>query len=57
MFIRNHNVFGKRYNTIFGVFEIADGLVRILTLGFFRTDLTNLVATKFAKMYFNRMGR
>ncbi len=38
-FFRNKNLSGKVFNMVFGLAEILDGLVRILSLGFLATSL------------------
>lgn len=43
MIERNLNAAGRRANVIFGVAELVDGLIRVLSLGFFHTRLTLIV--------------
>jgi hypothetical protein len=44
MIERNLNAAGRRGNVLFGVAELMDGLVRILSLGFLHTRLTLIVS-------------
>ena len=44
MIERNLNAAGRRANVIFGVAELVDGLVRVLSLGFCHTRLTLIVS-------------
>lgn len=44
MIERNLNAAGRRANVLFGVAELMDGLVRILSLGFLHTRLTLIVS-------------
>lgn len=36
---RNKNPAGKLYNMVMGLSNVFDGLVRLLSLGFFHTDI------------------
>ena len=43
MIERNLNAAGRRANVLFGVAELVDGLVRVLSLGFLHTRLCLIV--------------
>jgi hypothetical protein len=43
MIERNLNAAGRRANVLFGVVELVDGLVRVLSLGFLHTRLCIIV--------------
>lgn len=43
MIERNLNAAGRRANVLFGVVELVDGLVRVLSLGFCHTRLCVIV--------------
>ena len=45
MIERNLHAAGRRANVLFGVAELIDGLVRILSLGFLHTRLTLIVSS------------
>lgn len=40
MIERNRNPAGKRYNLLFGLCEVADGLIRVASLGYLHSRLT-----------------
>ena len=44
MIERNLNAAGRRANVLFGVAELIDGLVRVLSAGFLHTRLTLIVS-------------
>jgi hypothetical protein len=44
MIERNLNAAGRRATVLFGAVELVDGLVRILSLGFFHTRLPLIVS-------------
>lgn len=44
MIERNLHAAGRRANVLFGVAELVDGLVRVLSLGFLHTRLTLIVS-------------
>jgi hypothetical protein len=44
MIERNLHAAGRRANVLFGAVELVDGLVRVLSLGFFHTRLTLIVS-------------
>ena len=43
MIERNLNAAGRRANVLFGAVELVDGLVRVLSFGFFQTRLCLIV--------------
>ena len=54
---RNLNAAGRRANVLFGVAELMDGLVRILSLGFLHTRLTLIVSRwQIRRAFQNRRG-
>ena len=57
MIERNLNAAGRRANVLFGVVELVDGLVRVLSLGFFHTRLC-LIVTRWQvrRAFQNRRG-
>ena len=44
MIERNLHAAGRRANVLFGVAEVIDGLVRVLSTGFLHTRLTLIVS-------------
>lgn len=55
MIERNKHVDGRILNIVFGLCAIADGLIRVLSMGFLHTTLTldyarNQVKRRFEKM-------
>jgi hypothetical protein len=44
MFERNLNAAGRRATVLFGAVELVDGLVRVLSFGFFHTRLPLIVS-------------
>ena len=57
MIDRNLNAAGRRANVLFGVAELVDGLVRVLSAGFLHTRLC-LIVTRWQvrRAFRNRRG-
>jgi len=55
MIERNRNLAGKSYNMLFGLCNIADGLVRIFSFGQFHTNLPIRVSRYQAKIQSNKV--
>ena len=43
---RNRHPAGRAFNTLFGLCQVADGFIRIVSLGYLHTRLTSTVARK-----------
>ena len=46
MIERDRHPAGKLFNMLFGVCQVADGFIRIVSLGYLHTRLTSTVARK-----------
>ena len=46
---RNRHPAGRAYNMLFGVCQVADGFIRVVSLGYLHTRLTSTVARKAAE--------
>jgi len=58
MIERNLNEAGRRANVLFGVVELIDGLVRVLSLGFLHTRLCVIVTRwQVRRAFANRRGQ
>jgi len=57
MIERNLNAAGRRANVLFGVAELIDGLVRVLSAGFLHTRLTLIVSLWQMRRAFQRRSR
>lgn len=50
----NRSPMGKWYNVLFGLAHCADGLVRVLSLGFLASSFTLTLARNNARRFFKR---
>lgn len=55
MFFLNKHPAGKPWNALFGLAEVCDGLIRVLTFGFVATTLTLLVSRKQAECMIKKL--
>ena len=46
MIERNHHPAGRVFNMLFGLCQVADGLIRVLSLGYLHSRLTLTVSRK-----------
>ncbi len=53
---RNHHPAGRAFNMLFGVCQVADGLIRVVSLGYLHTRLTSTVARKATEKLISRRG-
>ena len=51
---RNRHPAGMAFNMLFGVCQVADGLVRIVSLGYLHTRLTSTAARKATEKLISR---
>lgn len=51
MIQRNRNPAGRHYNILFGLCEIADGLIRVVSLGYLHSRLTLALSRRAVKKY------
>lgn len=54
IFERNRNPAGRKHNFMFGLIQIVDGLVRVTTFGFMRTNLLNEFTRSMALRQINK---
>lgn len=52
---RNHNPAGRLLCILFGLAQLVDGIVRVLSLGFFATTLPKDASKLMAKQSINRL--
>lgn len=55
MFFLNKHPAGKLWNFLFGIAELCDGLVRMMTLGFVATSLPLLASRKQTECMFKKL--
>lgn len=51
MIERNRNPAGRLFNILFGLCEVADGLIRIVSLGYLHSRLTLALSRRAAKKH------
>ena len=57
MIRRNYHFYGRGFNILFGLCEIADGLVRVVSLGYLHTHLTVTLSKKAQGKYIARQKK
>ena len=57
MIERNRNPAGKRYNILFGLCEIADGLIRVASLGYLHSLFALEVSKRAVKSHLTRQEK
>lgn len=51
---RDRHPAGRAFNMLFGVCQVADGFIRIVSLGYLHTRLTSTAARKAAEKFISR---
>ena len=51
MIERNRNPAGRLFNMLFGLCEVADGLIRVASLGYLHSRLTLALSRRAAEKY------
>lgn len=55
MIERNRHPAGRLYNVLFGLCQVADGLVRVASLGYLHTRLTLAVSRRVTEKYLAKL--